>query len=105
MIRALHHKNRSLRLPRRKMLVGRGLVSRRLLGKESDMIPHSPAPDRGNFAPLLEMLKSVIEGRSAVYLSTPITTGKKYLEWALRYGAVPQATDEAAWAEFSRQVI
>ena len=30
---------------------------------------------------MLEILASVIEGRTAVYVSTPITTGKRFLKW------------------------
>ena len=33
-----------------------------------------------------DMLRSVLDGRTATYLSVPITTGRRFIEWFAREG-------------------
>ena len=54
---------------------------------------------------LLDMLGSVIEGRVASYVSVPISTGWRFVEWATTFpGAVSRGTPEED-GEYRRQVI
>jgi hypothetical protein len=60
-----------------------------------------PRAERGaEIAVLLEGLASVVEGRTATYVSSPLTTGRTASEWHLRNGGRPAAEDD-----FRRNVI
>ena len=66
---------------------------------DSGFPPHATRPDE--IALLLEGLASVIEGRTATYVSSPLTTGQTAAEWHLRNGGRPAADDEG----FRRDVM
>ncbi len=54
---------------------------------------------------LLELLDGVIEDRQAIYISVPITTGKRFLEWRRGPGARLAPSDEHYSKEHETHVI
>jgi len=54
---------------------------------------------------LLEILASVIEGRTAVYLSAPITSGKRFSEWHTQRNGDFNPSHPEHRAEHQREVI
>jgi hypothetical protein len=54
---------------------------------------------------LLELLDGVVEDRQAIYISVPITTGKRFLEWRRGLGAQLAPSDEHYSKEHETHVI
>jgi hypothetical protein len=66
----------------------------------SEFPPRPDHPDEIEM--MLEGLASVIESRTAYYVSSPLTTGQVAYEWHLRNGALPSPAGDA---EFRRVVM
>lgn len=57
----------------------------------------------GEIEALLNVLSTAVEGRGAVYMSAPITSGRRYSAWRLRLGGqTPQPGNEE---ELRREVV
>ena len=58
------------------------------------MSSYPPNPNRfDDFVKLLELLKSVVPDRSAIYVSAPITSGRRLADWHRRSnGSLPQSS-------------
>lgn len=54
---------------------------------------------------VLGILASMIDGRSAVYMSAPITSGKRFVEWRRRHKDDADSSRPADQAEFQRAVV
>jgi hypothetical protein len=54
---------------------------------------------------VFEVLDGVVEGRGAVYVSTPITTGRRFVEWRRGPGAALAPSQDHYWREHDRQVV
>jgi hypothetical protein len=54
---------------------------------------------------LLNVLGSVIVGRAAVYVSTPITSGRRFVDWSRRRNLETDLSHPATHKEFVREVL
>jgi len=54
---------------------------------------------------LTQVFATVIEGRTALYVSSPLTTGPRAFEWHLRNGGHSQGAFSAYAPDFHREVI
>jgi len=54
---------------------------------------------------LLNLLGSVIVDRAAVYVSTPITSGRRFVDWSRRRHLEPDLSHAATHQEFVREVL
>jgi hypothetical protein len=54
---------------------------------------------------MLEVLASVVEGRTAVYLSAPITTGQRYVEWHRQNNTALDASHPKHRETYLREVV
>jgi hypothetical protein len=70
------------------------------------MMGDAMLPGRGNLTRVVfEVLDGVLPDREAVYLSVPITTGKRFLDWRRGPGAHLAPTDRRYRSEHRRQVV
>jgi len=54
---------------------------------------------------VLEAFSCVVHGRTAIYVSSPLTTGQRAFEWRLRNGAFTGATQHGEGEAFRREVV
>lgn len=54
---------------------------------------------------LLNVLGSVVLGRSAVYVSTPITSGRRFADWSSRLNIDADLAHPETYQEFLREVL
>jgi hypothetical protein len=66
--------------------------------KSDRQSPSAPTKGSSRDLPLLEFLACVVEDRQAIYVSTPITTGLRYLQWLARHA--PGSADRDAAFEW-----
>jgi hypothetical protein len=65
--------------------------------------PPRPKHDR-TIAPLVDSLAAVVEGRSAIYVSSPLTTGERAFEWHVQ-NASPPVSASRLQRNFARDVV
>ena len=63
------------------------------------------APLQKEAGPLLEGYSAQVPNRDAIYLSTPITTGPKYVAWRRGTGVTLDPSEEAYGTQLKRDVI
>src|SRR3712207_2357395 len=67
-------------------------------------IPIVSVREPGRVEDYADMLQCVIDGRTAKYLSVPITTGRRFVEWYTREGCHLEA-DSLTYREQHRQHV
>lgn len=65
--------------------------------------PQSNRSQEINF--LLEIMSTVVENRTAIYLSTPITTGKRFSNWQTSSNAISNTHESTYLEEHRRNVM
>src|SRR6266511_1596067 len=73
----------------------------------SDLLDQPIGLDAGTAATRLvyEVLDGVVEDRGAIYVSTPITTGRRFVDWRRGSGAGLAPSEERYRREHDRQVV
>jgi hypothetical protein len=65
-----------------------------------------PETNRGReIESLLNLLRSVVVDRAAVYVSTPITSGRRFVDWSRRRNLETDLSHPATHQEFVREVL